>query len=54
MLFDTLDTVLTLVRKASTSTGLKMAVTAMRRHDATGCKVTAHMKQHLKIVFDDL
>ncbi len=54
MLFDTLDTVVTLMRKASTSTGLRTTVNVMRRHYATGRKATAQMKQNLRIVFDNL
>jgi DDE family transposase len=54
MLFDTLDTVVTLMRKASTSTGLRTTVNVMRRHDETGRKATAQLKQNLRIVFDNL
>ena len=53
-LFDTLDTVVTLMRKASTSTGLRTTVNVIRRHDETGRNATDHMKQNLKIVFDNL
>jgi hypothetical protein len=51
---DTLDTVVTLRRKAATSTGLRTTGNVMRRHDATGRHATDHMKQNLKIVFDHL
>jgi hypothetical protein len=54
MLFDTLDTVGTFMRKASTSTGLRTTVNVMRRHDETGRKATAQLKQNLRIVFDNL
>src|SRR6266849_8733889 len=54
MLFDTLDTVVTLMRKASTSTGLRTTVNVIRRHYETGRHATDHMKQNLKIVFDNL
>jgi len=54
MLFDTLDTVITLMRKASTSTGLRTTVNVIRRQYATGRKATAQMKQNLRIVFDNL
>jgi Rhodopirellula transposase DDE domain len=54
MLFDTLDTVVTFMRKASTSTGLRTTVNVMRRPYATGRKATAQMKQNLRIVFDNL
>jgi Rhodopirellula transposase DDE domain len=52
MLFDTLDTVVTLIRKASTSTGLRTTVHVIRRHYETGRNATDQMKQNLKIVFD--
>ena len=54
LLFDTLDTVVTLMRKAATSTGLRTTVNVIRRHYETGRKATEHMKQNLKIVFDHL
>jgi len=54
MLFDTLDTVVALMRKASTSTGLRTTVNVIRRHDETGRNATDQMKQNLKIVFDSL
>ena len=54
MLFDTLDTVVTLMRKASTSTGLRTPVNVIRRYYETGRKATKHLKQNLKIVFDNL
>jgi hypothetical protein len=54
MLFDTLDTVVTLMRKAATSTGLRTTVNVIRRHYETGRKATDHMKQNLRIVFDNL
>jgi len=53
-LFDTRDTVVPFMRKASTSTGLRTTVNVMRRHDETGRKATARMKQNLRIVFDNL
>jgi hypothetical protein len=54
MLFDSLETVATLMRKATTSTGLRTTVNVIRRHYETGRKATEQMKQNLKIVFDDL
>jgi hypothetical protein len=54
MLFDSLDTVATLMRKATTSTELRTTVNVIRRHYETGRKATEQMKQNLKIVFDDL
>ena len=52
--FDTLDTVVTLMRKAATSTGLRTTGKVIRRHYETGRKATEHLKQNLKIVFDHL
>ena len=54
MLFDTLDTVVELMRKASTSTGLKTTVNVIRRLYEIGRNATDEIKRHLKIVFDDL
>ena len=52
--FDTLDTVVTVMRKAATSTGLRTTGKVIRRHYETGRKATEHLKQNLKIVFDHL
>jgi Rhodopirellula transposase DDE domain len=54
LLFDTLDTVVALMRKASTRTGRRTTVHVLRRHDETGRKATEPMKQNLQIVFDNL
>jgi hypothetical protein len=54
MLFDTLETVVTLMRKASTRTGLRTTVNVIRRLYEIGRNATEAMKQNLKIVFDDL
>ncbi len=54
MLFDTLDTVVTFMRKASTRTGLRTTVNVIRHHYETGRNATEQMKQNLKIVFDNL
>ena len=54
MLFDTLETVVDLMRKATTSTGLKTTVNVIRRLYETGRNVTDEIKYNLKIVFDDL
>lgn len=54
MLFDTLDTVVELMRKASTRTGLRTTVNVIRRLYETGRNATEEMKSNLKIVFDDL
>jgi hypothetical protein len=54
MLFDRLETVVQLMRKATTSTGLRTTVNVMRRWYATGRNATGEMKRNLKIVFDPL
>ena len=54
MLFDTLDTVVSLMRKASTRTGLTTTVNVINRVYEAGRKATDFMKQNLKIVFDKL
>ena len=54
MLFDTVDTVVNLMRKATTSTGLKTTVNVIRRLYETGRNATDEIKRNLKIVFDDL
>jgi len=54
ILFDTVETVVDLMRKATTSTGLKTTVNVIRRLYETGRNATDEIKQNLKIVFDDL
>jgi hypothetical protein len=54
ILFDTLDTVLTLMRKASTTTGLKTTVNVIRRVYAIGRKVADDFKSNMTLLFDDL
>jgi hypothetical protein len=54
MLFDTLDTVVGLMRKATTRTGLRTTVNVIRRLYETGRNATEEIKHNLKIVFDDL
>ena len=54
MLFDSLDTVVHLMRQATTSTGLKTTVNVIRRAYEIGQNATAQIKQNLKIVFDPL
>lgn len=54
MLFDALETVVALMRKAATSTGLKTTVNVIRRLYETGRNATDEIKRNLKIVFDDL
>lgn len=54
MLFDTLDTVVNLMRKATTTTGLATTVNVIRRCYETGQVATEEIKQNLKIRFDKL
>lgn len=54
LLFDTLETVVRLMRKAATSTGLKTTVNVIRRLYETGRQVAADFKATLPILFDDL
>lgn len=54
LLFDTLDTVVGLMRKASTSTGLKTTVNVIHRIYETGRKVADNFKTSMQILFDDL
>ena len=54
MLFDTLDTVVRLMRKASTTTGLKTTVNIIQRAYEIGRKVANSFKANLPIHFDEL
>jgi hypothetical protein len=54
MLFDTIDTVVRLMRKASTTTGLQTTVNVIRRVYETGRKVANNFKATMPILFDDL
>jgi hypothetical protein len=54
MLFDTLDTVVRLMRKASTTTGLQTTVNVIRRVYETGRKVADNFKAAMALLFDDL
>jgi hypothetical protein len=54
MLLDTLDRVVELMRRASTTTGLKTTVNVIRRVYATGRKVAADFKASTHICFDNL
>lgn len=54
MLFDTLDTVVNLMRKASTSTGLKTTVNVIRRVYEIGRQVADDFKANLPLRFDDI
>jgi hypothetical protein len=54
VLFDTLETAVTLMRKASTTTGLKTTVNVLRGAYETGRKVANGFKSSMKLLFDDL
>ena len=54
LLFDSLDTVVRLMRKASTSTGLKTTVNVIRRAYTTGREVVEDFKHNMPLLFDDL
>jgi hypothetical protein len=54
MLFDTLDTVIRLMRKASTTTGLRTTVNVIRRVYEIGRKVARDFKHTMTIQFDAL
>jgi hypothetical protein len=53
MLFDTLETVVELMRKATTRTGLQTTVNVIRNLYETGRNATDEIKQSLTTVFDD-
>ena len=52
LLFDTLDTVIRLMRRAATTTGLKTTVNVIHRAYETGRKITEDFKEHMTIRFD--
>jgi hypothetical protein len=54
MLLETLETVVRLMRKASTTTGLRTTVNVIHRVYETGRKVARHFKSTMTIRFDDL
>ena len=54
MLFDTVDRVVELMRRASTATGLRTTVNVIRRSYETKRNATKEMKANLRIVYDDL
>ena len=54
ILFDTIDTVVNQMRKASTTTGLRTTVNVMRRIYQTGRKVADNFKANMAIQFDEL
>lgn len=53
VLFNTLDTVVELMRKTTTKTGLTTTVHVIKRVYEKGRKVTEEFKQNMTIVFDD-
>ena len=54
ILFDTLDTVVGQMRKASTTTGLKTTVNVIRKVYETGRRVAKDFKSNMALLFDDL
>jgi hypothetical protein len=52
MLFDTVDTAVRLMRKASTTTGLRTTVNVIRRVYETGRQVAKDFKANMAILFD--
>lgn len=54
MLFETIETVANLMRRAATSTGLRTTVNVIRRCYETGRNATDEMKQQLRIKYDEL
>ncbi len=54
MLFDSIATVVRLMRRAATSTGLKTTVNVIRRCYETGRNATDEIKQNLQIQYDAL
>ena len=54
MLFDTVDTVVRLMRKSSTTTGLRTTVNVIRRVYETGRQVADNFKANMAILFDEL
>jgi len=53
LLFDAVETVVSLMRKASTRTGLRTTVNVIRRMYETKLKVAADFKEKMAILFDD-
>ena len=51
-MFDTLETVVGLMRKASTKTGLRTTVNVIRRIYEIGRKATTEFKENMPILFD--
>ena len=53
-LFDSLETVVDLMRQTSTRTGLRATVHVIRRAYETGQKLTEELKSQLRIMYDDV
>lgn len=54
VLFDSMETVVRLMRKAATTTGLRTTVNVIRRVYETGRKIAADFKANIPLLFDDL
>ena len=54
MLFDCLDTVVALMRRATTRTGLRTTISVIERAYETGRNATSEMKERLQIAYDEL
>ena len=54
LLFDTLETAIRLMRRATTSTGLQTTVNVIRRSYELGRQVAANFKAEMSIVFDEI
>ncbi len=54
MLFDVLDTVVDLMRRAKTQTGLRTTVNVIRRCYQAGRVATSEMKKALTIEYDSI
>jgi hypothetical protein len=54
MLFDTIETVVDLMRRAATATGLRTTVNVIRRCYEKGRNATDEMKQELRINYDEI
>lgn len=54
MLFDTIETVIRLMRRAATATGLRTTANVIKRYYEKGRKATEDMKQQLRIQYDEV
>jgi Rhodopirellula transposase DDE domain len=53
VIFTSIDVVKDLMAKATTKTGLEVSVSILNKVYATGRKVAAHVKEQMRVVFDD-